>query len=49
MQGMAELGDRSGAWREGQAHESLVRRELGREADPAVRSLLAELGAPKSG
>ena len=49
MRGMAELGDRSGAWREGQAHETLVRRELGRDADPLVRSLLAELGAPKAG
>jgi len=49
MRCMAELGDRSGAWREGIAHEGLVRRELGREADPGVRSLLAELGAAKGG
>jgi serine/threonine-protein kinase len=44
MKCLAELGDRSGAWREGKAHETLVRRELGREADPGVRTLLAELG-----
>lgn len=46
---MAEMGDRSGAWQEGKAHESLVRRELGREADPGVRSMLAELGAANPG
>ena len=49
MRCMVELGDRSGAWREGKAHETLVRRELGRDADPGVRSLLGELGAPSTG
>ena len=43
MRGLIALGDRSGAWQQGKAHEGLVNRELGRDPDPAVRSLMAEL------
>jgi serine/threonine-protein kinase len=46
MRGLAALGDRSGAWQHGKEHERLVRRELGREADAAVRALIAELETP---
>lgn len=44
MRGLIAQGDRSGAWQQGKAFESVLRRELGHEADPAVRALLAELG-----
>jgi DNA-binding SARP family transcriptional activator len=43
MRGLIALGDRSGAWQHGKAHEGLVNRELGRDPDPAVRTLMAEL------
>jgi DNA-binding SARP family transcriptional activator len=45
MRGLAAHGDRSGAWQHGKAHESLLRRELGRDPDPALRSLMAELAS----
>ena len=44
MRGLVALGDRAAAWREGKEYEQLLRRELGREPDPAVRSLIAQLG-----
>jgi DNA-binding SARP family transcriptional activator len=45
MRAMLARGDRSGAWQQGKAYQDLIRRELNRDPDPAVRALLAELGS----
>lgn len=45
MKGLAALGDRSGAWQQGRTLEALARKELGRELDPAVKTLMRELEA----
>jgi serine/threonine-protein kinase len=46
MRGLVARGDRAGAWQLGKEYESLLHRELGRDPDPAVRTLLSEL-APR--
>lgn len=43
MRGLAAQGDRSGAWQQAKALEALVRRELGRDLDPAVQALMSEM------
>ncbi len=49
MRGLVARGDRSGAWRQGKEHEGLVRRELDRDPDPAIRALLSELASRSAG
>jgi DNA-binding SARP family transcriptional activator len=48
MRGLVARGDRSGAWQQGKAHEGLMRKELDRDPDVAVRALLTELGTGSS-
>ena len=48
MQALVARGDRAGAWQQGREHESLIRRELGRDPDKELRALLAELDAGRS-
>ena len=45
MQALVALGDRPAAWKHGKEYEHLVRRELNRDPDPAVKSLLAQLSS----
>jgi hypothetical protein len=49
MRGLAAQGDRTGAWQQAKALEALMRHELGRDLDPAVQALMAEMARPSGG
>jgi serine/threonine-protein kinase len=49
MRGLAAQGDRSGAWQQAKTLEALMRQELGRDLDPAVQALMAEMARPPGG